>query len=347
MSKKSNLEILLWLIKIRGLISSRSKNLQKRIGVFLAFLLIATIGWLLRSLQELYTADIRYPIKYINLPQGKTLVDAPAKHLFLSIRTDGYTILKNKIKFKLPIKFDINAFSSVATEIDSNTFFILTRFAKEKLENDLSKKNNAIEIINIEPDTITFNLTELIRKKVPVEVTLSQLENSILKQFKLNGRITTEPDSVMISGPKYYTDSIHKVQIIEPDLPDIFDTTIIEAKLKQNKGVKLHSNKIFITIPVDRSTEKLFTNLKFEMKNVPDSITLKTFPSEIDISLVLTLSYYDSITQSDLRPFIDYYDILSDETSALKINIDSFPYFVSSHQIKPRYVEILRERKTP
>lgn len=346
MPSKKKLDILLWLIKVKALFSKNTKSIQKKAIVFMVFLLIAFVGWLLRSLQDLYIADIRYPVKYINLPTGKMLVDPPPKQLTLRIRSDGYTILKNKLKFKLPIKFDVSAFSSVTANVDSSSFYILTHFAREKMEDDLGRQNSGIEIISISPDSIWFHITKIKSKTVPVKGNLKDYSSFIDKQHKQNGSLIFKPDSIKITGAQYLIDTIESLLVKKPEFVLMNDTTTYSLDLDIVKEISAQPSKVNLIVPVDRATEKEFT-IKVETRNVPDSVLLKTFPSEVKVSFIVTLSNFDNASAAIFNPYVDYNDISTDETSALKIYLDSLPGFIFSPKTHPRYVEILREKRYP
>lgn len=345
MPSKNTSELILWLQKVRTFSNNITKKTQKKFFVFLLFLVIAFMAWLWRSLQDTYIADIRYPVKYINLPEGKILVDTPPKNLNLRIRADGVTIMKNK-RPKFSLKFDISAFSSIKSKDGSNSFFILTRFAVSKIEDDLNRQSSNIEILSISPDTIWFNMTEMKSKNIPVNRANTDVSKFIEKQFRQNGPLKFSPDTITITGASERVDTIKSIDFISPQYTLINDSVSYTVNLAEIEGIETEPSKITLTIPVDRATEKEF-DLKVETRNVPDSLLLKTFPTEVQVSFIVTLSNYDNVSPASFRPYVDYNDIITDETSALKVNLENLPDYVFSPKIQPRYVEILREQRTP
>ena len=344
MAEKNNKELLASFLRLRKMVISNTKSFQRKFSVFLVFLALSTIAWFYRSLQDTYITDIHYPVRYINLPEGKMLINTPPKQLNLRVRSDGFTILKNKVKFKLPIKFDVNAFSGITSNVDSTSFFILTNYAKEKLQNDLDRQTSDIEIISISPDTISFSITEIKSKTVPVVGNFDNINQYIEKQFRINGSVYFTPDSVRITGPKYIVDSIKHVTTKAIQVVNMTDTTMYKTELNKISRVDIVPSQVKTIVPIDKATEKIF-NLKVGTRNVPDSILLKTFPTEVKVSFIVTLHNYELAGPSFFNAYVDYNDIISDETSALKVYLDSLPDFIFSAKTQPRYVEILREKR--
>ncbi len=91
------------------------KNAKKRIGlmnrdvfVFVFFLILSFFLWYLNSLGKESEADIRRPVKYINIPRGRTLSDDTPVRINLSLKGPGYSILKLKYPGKkTPLAIDL------------------------------------------------------------------------------------------------------------------------------------------------------------------------------------------------------------------------------------------------
>ncbi|MBI5009935.1 MAG: hypothetical protein HZB98_09885 [Bacteroidia bacterium] len=91
------------------------KNAKTRIGiinrdvvVFAFFLILSFFLWYLNSLGKEAEADIRRPVKYINIPRWRALSDDAPVRINLSLKGPGYAILKLKYPGKkAPLAIDL------------------------------------------------------------------------------------------------------------------------------------------------------------------------------------------------------------------------------------------------
>jgi hypothetical protein len=65
--------------------------------VFVFFLVISFGLWYINSLSKEIETDIRYPVKYINLPKERVIEDDSPIKLNLSLKGPGYSVLKLKV----------------------------------------------------------------------------------------------------------------------------------------------------------------------------------------------------------------------------------------------------------
>jgi hypothetical protein len=327
-------------------IISKLLILRKQYLIFTFFLAVATLAWYIRALNEYYTTELQYPVRYVNLPPNRILSHAPPEYLTLRIRADGYTILGYKLKLKRALRFNVNSFSLYSLTADSTSVYLLTKYTYDKLTSELNESNKNIQILDISPDTLFFNFSRIRKKKVPVMGIVYQSESMFARQHMLNGSLIVEPDSVIISGPTYILDTISHINTESIELKNEDDTTTISVRLaKTDSRIIIPPVKIRVTIPVDRFTESEF-EVPIHFINVPEDMNIKTFPGTIQIKYLITLSNFNKISSSTFFAYIDYNNIDLDINSKLKIELDSIPSYVHNIKVKPAYVEFLIEKKS-
>lgn len=296
--------------------------------------------WLLRSLSNVYEANLSYPVKYINIPENKVLIGELPDRLQLTIKSTGIVILKNKIRPKLiPLKFDVNSFRLNTLPEDTSVFFILTSVAKEKLSEELDK----INITDISPDTLFFNFTYMVSKMVKIYPNIVTKDRILEKQHMLNGEMVILPDSILASGPQFIIDTLKGVYTEELELNNLSDSLRQECKLKKMSLLSFPVKEVEILIPVDLFTEGSLT-IPVSTINAPDSIVIKPIPNSVKITYIATLSKYDRVTEEILRPHIDYSDFELGLLSKQKVLLDSIPPYIQIKNIYPPRVEVLLEK---
>lgn len=322
-------------------------QIRQKYLAFLFFILLSTIAWFLRALSDEYIANIEYPVKYINLPPNRILSQPPPDKLTLQVQSDGYTILSSRFKYKRPLSYNVNAFALYSLSEDSTSVYTLTWYAKDRLSTELNLSNKNIQILDIKPDTLIFNFTRVKKKKVPVTVRLRKTNDLFEKQYMLNGNPFSVPDSVEVTGPSYIIDTLKSVYTEYVQLKNLSDTAVKKAQLEKINKLSCPVKKVKVIVPVDEFTESDFL-IPIAPINVPDSLTIKTFPKNVRVKYNVTLSHFDSVSIDQFHAYVDFGLVdenMSSEATKLRIHLDSIPPYVHNLNLSPHYVEFLIEKK--
>ncbi len=142
---------------------------------------------------------------------------------------------------------------------------------------------NGIDIIDIEPNTVTFEFEKIIHKKVPIEIAKT---NSLPKGYYLDKEVVV-PDTVIVSGPSSLVDSLKKIYTQEINLAEISAEKKLELGLNTpNKLLKLNIN----TVNVELNAMLFITQWKFEKVNIkliaPNGYAGTVEPSKADVILI-------------------------------------------------------------
>ena len=306
---------------------------------FLFFVLLSTIFWLFRSLSLDYEDEILYPVRYINIPENKVMMNELPEKLALKVKANGRRILLSKLNLNLiPIKFDVNSFITYNTNPD--TLYILTNSVKDILSEELE----GVEIVAIAPDTLFFSFTTMEVKKVAVKPTYQDIQHIFAPQYMMNGSIKVEPDSIIISGPESMLQNISYVFTEPLNLTGLSDTITRTASLEKLEGISYSQKKVHITIPVDKYTQAEYY-LPVIALNLPDTLSLKTFPERIRISYNITLSNYEKVDPEWIIPRINYDDIIKNPKAKLRLFLVDTPDMISAIKFSPEKVEYLLTRQ--
>jgi hypothetical protein len=311
---------------------------QQRLLLFLFFVVLSFIFWFIRALNENYQSEITYPIKYTKFPANKILTGELTSQLRLRVEGSGMNILALKLHLNVKaLKFNIESFS--LQQSGNNSFYILTKQVREFVMEDLEN----IKILGISPDTLYFNFTSVVTKRIQVRPFIRNMENLLAKQYALNGAISTIPDSVIVTGPLTILDTLKFVVTVPVEVTDLTDSLVKSFNLQKINQLEFNKKKISIIIPVDKFTETT-VNSDIETKNVPDTLDLKTFPTSVRIIYRVTLSNYDEVKPDLLKPYVDYQDIDKTIGSKLTVWLADTPEYIYGIKIVPASVEYLIEK---
>ncbi len=311
---------------------------QHRMLIFLFFMVLSSIFWFIRALNEQYEAEITYPIKYTKFPPNKMLVGKLPDKLTLKVQATGINIFAHKFPLKIKaLKFNIESFS--LQESGNNSFYILTKQIKEYVSEDLEN----MKILNIYPDTLFFRFTNVVTRKIAVKADFQNFDYMLAKQYTLNGKISSIPDSIIATGPQLVLDTLKCVYTEPISLKNLTDTALKSYNLKKIDQLEFNKRKVKILIPVDKFTETSMTSTIYTI-NVPDTLNLKTFPNTAKVTYRVSLSNYDRVNTNMIQPFVDYTFIGKSISSMLKVQLIDTPQFIYDIRIDPGSVEYLIER---
>lgn len=152
----------------RKLTKKEVSAINRDVVVFTFFLFISFGLWYINSLGKEIEADIKYPVKYINIPKERVIAELIPDRVNFSLKGPGYSVLKLKMSGnKPPVVIDLSKVSYKRLPESKNyEYFIITSGLVKSLTVQI---RSGCEIIAIKPDTLFFKLNKEIAKPVTVK----------------------------------------------------------------------------------------------------------------------------------------------------------------------------------
>jgi hypothetical protein len=263
--------------------------------------------------------------------------------LKLKVNAKGFDIIKFKLGSNfIPIDIDVTSLGFQNADGDSVNAYVESVLLLNNIQNQLKEYKiiQSIDIIDIKPDTIFFEFTPVIEKKVPVGL---NADITFLKQFMLKDKILIKPDSILVKGPKKIIDTVQFVETEYINLRDLNSHYTSELNLIKYDKITYSTENVLIEIPVEEYTE-VSLNIQIGITNVPDSLTLKIFPNNLNITYLVGFSVYETINENRFEAYVDYSDIENNFTNKLKVKIKDHPVEIKSFQYSPLNVEYIIEK---
>jgi hypothetical protein len=307
---------------------------RRKLLVFSFFLLLSIIIWLLNALSKDYTSEIEYPITYTDIPGKKMLIGDMPEDLRLKVNARGYSLLIYNLSNRpVPINFRVSAFTMNSFPGDSTRYFLLTRFAREQIARQLPAE---LQLVDFSPDTLFFQFANKVSKKVAVR---SAVQFQPVREFTLVDRIRIEPDSVLVTGPDIYVDTLQAIRTEQRNLGILEKSYEGSLVLKAPEDIVVNTQKVLCTIALEKITE-FQVSVPIQVNNLPDSLRLQTFPQNIKITGKVGLSKYDRIVPEVFWAAVDYSDVLANKTQ-LTVQVQKRPDFLITLDYYPQSVEYL------
>ncbi len=321
---------------------SKKRNLSdnKKIVTYLVFVFIATIFWFLNALSKDYTTTVSYPVNYKNLPKDKILIRELPDKLFLEVKGGGFALLRYKISTAFqPINLNVSHQLNNKKAKNNRLCYVMNTNDNKIRSNISHQLNKDIKLIKISPDTIGLYFANIIQKKVPV---FPNTDITFANQFSLNGKITTQPDSIIASGPSTIIDTLTKVYTSLLKFNNLDRSAKRNTSLFQIENTSFSNKRVVVNIPIDRYTETT-QHIEIIALNTPDSLNLRLFPDKITINYRVGLNNFNKIDEKDFRATVNFED-LTTQSNFLKIKLEEYPENIKDIKISPSQVEFIIEK---
>ncbi|MFD1294308.1 hypothetical protein ACFQ5N_10710 [Lutibacter holmesii] len=313
-------------------ISNLNLKNNRKLKVFLFFLVLTSIIWLLIALSKNYTSTAIFKVEYENLPVDKLVQNKPISEVEISINAPGFTLINYKIRTH-KIAFNLNGLIS-----NKGTSFLLPNTQLSYLNKQVSNETTVVDVLQ---DTIFFDLGRNISKKVVVKPNVDvkfKLGYNFIEDLKLI------PDSIVITGPEKKIDSISEIFTMPLELADVHQT--IEADLKLDipaakLNLKVSNKSVHVLGKVDKFTEGVF-KIPVRFINEPENVTINPFPKEIEVVYRVGLSHFNKINENSVSVVFDYNQYKNDTLiQYLTPVIQQKSEFIHSLEIQPNQIEFL------
>ncbi|MFN0729144.1 YbbR-like domain-containing protein [Polaribacter gochangensis] len=311
----------------------KGKNQHKIPKSFFVALIVALFFWLLTKLSKEYQAVITFPVEYVNIPQDKLIQSTPLNNIDVQGKATGFRFLSISL-FKKKIKLDVR---KLHRKLNSD-YYILIENQKIDIQNQVS---NDFMINGIAQDTIYLDLGQLTSKKIPLK---GNFDFSYKSGYHLTKSINITPDSILVSGPKSQIDTLRNLSLQKLILKNISTSVERTLKIKEvSEVIKFGVKEATVFAEVDRFTEGNL-ELPFEIINLPDSVSVTTFPKSVQIFYQVGLANFSKVNATSFKIVCDYNNSLNNHLNYLIPRVVIKPNFVTSVKINPNKIEYLIQK---
>ncbi|TGV01715.1 YbbR-like domain-containing protein [Flavivirga rizhaonensis] len=279
--------------KLKSDILASIKN--KRINVFILFLLFAFIILIFTKLSKEYTNTIVFDIEKVNVPEENVILNDSVV-LNITLKTHGFKWLRYYVS-KPKIKIDF------INDVDKEDGVFLWNKSKAYLDN--TQFDEQVELLNISPKRLAFRYDVNLVKKVPIKINATV---NFHPGYDVADKLVSDPDSIEIIGPNVLVSKIHHLETEDVIFNDVKSnlSEITNLKLPENTSdLKFSANSITIKGDVEKFTEGTL-KIPVSIINAPKGVKLKYFPKEVNVSYYISLSHFNSVTNKDFKVVCDY-----------------------------------------
>jgi len=316
------------------------KIIDRDFLVFVFFLLLSFCFWYLNGLSKELSVRIKYPVRYINPPKNRVLQGSLPPKLDFNIKGPGYSLIKLRLSgSRAPVLVDMSKLNFlINTESRTYNYYVLTSTLRDDFHQQLRAD---FEILRIQPDTLSFRFDLIESKKVPVIVDVEVLTDA---EFFVKGKIETLPDSVIITGPRPVIDTVKVVYTKRRSFSGIRQSFSKNIQIAGSKDFSVSEKKVRMTVPVEQYTEARM-EIPVKIINVPDSVEIRLFPNVISVHLLVAVSDYKGVYESNITALIDYASVDPAKSDKLPVMVTNIPAYANTVRYTPQELDYIVERK--
>jgi YbbR domain-containing protein len=331
--------------KFIGFFKRFSQSLENRVNnnllTYVVFLLIAIVIWYFNALNKDYTTDLKFRLKYVDMPEDKVPVNTPPDRLTLVVHAQGFTLLKYRLGLTFyPIVLDVGYQTLRRNHTaPEGEYYITTLSVFDKIEGQLSAD---VTLRSVSPDTLKFFFSETVQKNIPVKV-LAKLQ--LDKEFLPVGAMRVNPTSVRVTGPQAIVDTMQFVYTRSENFKRLKDTLRAEIRLQPVNRVRYSADEVKIEQAIERHTEATVI-VPVEAANLPEGMVMKTFPGTVTVNCMVPLASFEKLQPGTFRVVADYSAIseLKDNNLKLRLSLVKSPDYVSDVRFHPKSVDFVIEK---
>ncbi|AYL96962.1 CdaR family protein [Mucilaginibacter celer] len=301
---------------------------RRRLSVFFTCLALAVVAWIFTTLSDPIPYTIREVLLFKNAPQKRAFHSLQPDTVNVTIRGTGWQMLFSKMNGdSKPLTVDLRT-------LENRNYVVLS----SQLKQIDAGKEGISQVIAIDPDTLYFDFSNRLVKKVPVQL-LSGV--SYQKQFAVSGNITIKPAYITVSGPVERLKEITSWKTDSLKLSGINETVNARVNLQPSSegNLNIYPKSVQVIIPVDEFTEK---TLEIPVKLINNNYTdVKVFPQKIKVTFTTSLSRYPDMNEDLFEAIADLDLWRYKGYSTLPVKLIRIPPFCKVVKIEPANIDFI------
>lgn len=312
---------------------------RRKLLIFIVCLVLASLSWVFISLGKSYSSTLLVPVKYINFPENKTLLNSVPNRFAVNVSGSGYDLLQ----FDKRLTDD-----TLVVNLDNLKINVLGGFQRGYLDQsalikDLQDRlNGALAINRVLSDSIFFVFDLKVSRIIELK---PKVGYSIAQGYILLDSIEVIPSELEVFGALSILDTLSALETEFRELGELNDTRRFKSGISRKRigeDAETSFDSVTVIVHIDKLTEKRFM-ITPTLLNVPDSLQMLTFPNSIEVIAQIPLSKFDEVFESDFDIVIDY-DQLEEGYMVLPVKLESWNPIAQNVSIKPSQVEIVLTR---
>ena len=305
---------------------------QRKVQIFLLFLVVAFLLRLVSKLSEQYTKQSNFWISYTNQPDSIFIKASTRDQIPVRLQASGFSFLSYTWRPKV-VQIDLSRLN-----YRNRSYYVPKQDFQGQIEDQLS---GSMRLLDIGLDTLYVDYVAVKEKRVPVQLASSYV---VAQNHLIDGEIGIEPSEFTIKGPVSEIDSISGVITVPVERPELDADFVFKEALVLDQRLEytlLQPSSVTVSGTVYRFSEKML-EIPVTVLNVPIGAEIKTFPEKVSVLCRAKLERLKSLSEADFSVTADYEQLTSDQL--LQVSIKMQPEDLPSVQLLDTQLEFILRR---
>ncbi|KLT65617.1 CdaR family protein [Pedobacter sp. BMA] len=305
---------------------------RRRVLSLLACLALAIAAWFFMALNNKYIYNAKTVLVFKNSPTKRAFYPLQSDTVDLQVEGTGWQLLFARLRISPPsIAVNLNQLNSKDFIVCSDQLFSINQ-----------QVESAQKVISIKPDTLYFDFTKRVVKRVPIKL-IQKVE--FVKQYGIANEILLNPKFVKVAGPLEELNKITSWPTDTLKLNKVQSSSTIRVALQHSihKNVSIYPSSVEVKLGVDEFTEKTL-EVPLKIINNRNYNSIKLYPKKVKVTFLVALGNFNQVDADFITAVVD-----ADEWSKLHHNqftvkLSEFPGYCKLVSITPAKVDFVVEK---
>lgn len=271
--------------------------MKKNLQIIIISFLFSVILWVSISLSNDYYATFNIPIKLIDFPDGYTTGSDLPSTISFKMKGKGWKLiaatLTSESDYVIPVGREVG-------KRNVNLYNYLVE--NQWLSSD-------VEVININPDTLSFFVEKIANKKVKI---VPELKFNFKSGYGLATPVKISPESTLVSGPESYLKNLKEVPTESIEFDGLDNRTTKLVALQDIPGMQYGSPSVSAVLDIQKIVDKNFNNIYVKMIDVPRDRDVVLLPNRITIGIRGGIDILGRLDTTQFSAYVNYREVVMD-----------------------------------
>lgn len=299
--------------------------MNKKINIIIISFIFSIVLWVLISLSNEFYTSIKVNLKVIDLPYGYIPGSIHPSNIVIKLKGKGWKL----------------AAESLGAESD---FFVSAKYDSGKINlnlfNSLSDNRwlaNDVEVIKIDPDTLSFYVEKIASRKMKIS---PHLYLTYKLGYGLAEPVYIYPESTIVYGPWSVIKNLTSIPTENITYANTDSRIKEKISLAPLSGVSYGVNSALLFLDIQKIVDVNFDGLPVKIYDIPADRDIFILPNKISIGVKGGIEFLGKLSPDQFKVSVNYRNIVLDTLGSVAPDIQ-MPPNLSLIYIKPerlRYI---------
>ena len=296
---------------------------------FLFFLFFAVVIWIFVQFSKQYNEVLQIPVRYVNVPPDKLLLEGTPENIQLKMQENGFRIAWFSL-FPPTLTIDLSK-----AYVENGTLIYVIDENRSEIQSQLEIDFDNNQFVR---DALVLDYEQKQEKKLPVR---SKIEVEYAVGYSAVIPLSIEPDSVRVSGPDNILDTLSELRTFPLSLSKVKkdQSGFVYLDTTYHPNLSFYRNKVKYEVDVEKFTEGK-VQVPIELINVPQNLNVVIFPKETVLFFQVNLKDFNKVTASDFRVVANFANVRGEQDFLIPELIKK-PEFTSNIRLNEKKIQFI------